>query len=42
MRMDITGGFEVEGESYNERRVIDFCAESGLCVDNTYFTQKFA
>ena len=37
MRASITGVFEVLGENDNERRVIDFCAERGLCVVNIYF-----
>ena len=28
------------GKNDNGRRVIDFCAERGLCVSNTYFKHK--
>ena len=36
MRLGITGGFDVQGENYNGRRVIDQCYERGgrLCVGN--------
>ena len=37
VRVDITGTFEVTGESYNRRRVIDFYAERMLPMSNTYF-----
>ena len=37
-RDGITGGFGVEGENENGRRVIDFCAEKGMCVSNTFFS----
>ena len=38
MRMDITGGIEVEGESYNDgRNAADFSAGRVSCVGNTYF-----
>ena len=40
MREGITGAFGVPGENYNGRRVVEFCAESGLCVGNTYFRHK--
>ena len=37
MRVGITGAFGVPGESENGRRVVEFFAERGLCVCNTYF-----
>ena len=37
VRVDITGTFEVTGESYNRRRVVDFYAERMLPMSNTYF-----
>ena len=37
MRVGITGAFGVPGENENGRRVVEFCAEKGLCVGNTYF-----
>ena len=40
MGASITGAFGVPGENYNGRRVVDFCAESGLWVGNTYFEPK--
>ena len=40
VRADITGAFGVPGENENGRRVVEFCAERGLCVDNTYFKHK--
>ena len=36
----ITGAFGVPGENDNGRRVVEFCAERGLCVDNTYFKHR--
>ena len=36
-RVRITGVFVVLGENDNDRRVVEFCAERGLCVGNTYF-----
>ena len=33
----ITGAFAVLGENDNGRRVVEFCAEKGLCGGNTYF-----
>ena len=35
MRAGITGVFVFPGEIINERRVVEFCAERGLCVGNT-------
>ena len=40
LRASITGGFGVPGENRNGRRVIDFCAEKGLCVGNAYFKHE--
>ena len=40
MRPSITGAFGVTGENDNTRRVMEFCAERGLCVGNTYFEHK--
>ena len=37
VRADITGVFEVLGENSNGKRVVDFCAERGLCIGYTYF-----
>ena len=39
-RDGIIGGFGVEGENENGRRVIDFCVERGMCVCNTFFDHK--
>ena len=36
----ITGAFGVPGENENGRRVVEFCAERGMCVGNTYFEHK--
>ena len=33
----ITGAFGVPRENDNGRRVVEFCAERGLCLGNTYF-----
>ena len=33
-RAGITGAFGVPGENDNGRRVVEFCAEKGLCVCN--------
>ena len=40
VRVGITGSFGILGENDNGRRVIDFCAERGLCVGNTYSEHK--
>ena len=40
MRASITGTFGVPGENYNGKRVVEFCAERGLCVGNIYFTHR--
>ena len=34
-RAGITGAFGVTGENDSGRRVVEFCAERGLCVGNT-------
>ena len=36
-RAGITGAFGVPGQNGNGRRVVEFCAERGLCLGNTYF-----
>ena len=40
MRPSITVAFEVPGENDNGRRVVESCAERGLCVGSTYFEYK--
>ena len=40
-RAIITGASGVPGESDNGRRVVEFYAERGLCVGNTYFKHMF-
>ena len=37
MRASITGAFGVPGENKNGRRVVEFCAERGLCVGDIHF-----
>ena len=37
MRASITGAFGVPRENDKGRRVVEFCAERGLYVGNTYF-----
>ena len=39
-RAAITGAFGVPGENDKGRRVVEFCAEKGLCMGNTYFQQR--
>ena len=39
-RAGITGAFGVPGEIDSGRRVVEFCAERGLCVSNTYFKHR--
>ena len=39
-RAGLTGAFGVPGENDNGRRVMEFCAERGLCVGNTYFEHR--
>ena len=36
----ITGTFGLQRENDNGRRVVDFCAERGLCADHTYLKHK--
>ena len=36
-RVRITGAFGIPGENDNGSRVVELCAERGLCVDKTYF-----
>ena len=40
MRAGITGAFGAPGDNDNGRRVVEFCAEGGLCVGNTYFKHR--
>ena len=40
VRTGISGAFGVPGENDTGRRVVDFCAESGLCIVNTYFEHR--
>ena len=42
LRAGITGAFGVPGENKNGRKVVEFCAERGLGVDNILRTQEFA
>ena len=37
MRVGIAGDFGVAGEYNNGRKVVEFCAETGMYVSNTYF-----
>ena len=39
-RAGITGAFGVPGENENGRRVVEFCAEMGLCVGDTVFRTR--
>ena len=41
-RAGITGVFGVreENDNSNSRRVVEFCAERGLCAGNTYFKHR--
>ena len=39
-RACVTGAFGVPGENDNSRRVVEFCAERGLGVSNTYFEHR--
>ena len=39
-RAGITGAFGVPGENDNDRRMMEFCEERGLCVGNTHFKQR--
>ena len=40
VRASITGDFGVPGQNDNGRRGVDFCAERGQFVGNTYFKHK--
>ena len=40
IRAGITGAFGVPGENDNSRREVEFCAEKGHRVGNTYFKHK--
>ena len=40
MRTSITGAFRVPGENDTGRRVVEFCAERGMCVGNTYLSTQ--
>ena len=40
MRAGITGAFGVTGENDNDRKVVEFYAEKGPCVGNTYFKHR--
>ena len=35
-RAGITGAIGVPGENYKDTRVVEFCAETGLCVGKTF------
>ena len=40
MRAGITSPFGVPGENDNSRKVVEFCAERGMCVGKTYFEYR--
>ena len=40
VKASITGAFGIPGKNNNGRRVVEFCAEMGLCMGNIYFKQK--
>ena len=40
IKAGITDAFGVPGENDNGRRVLEFCAERGLCMGNTYFKHR--
>ena len=40
VRASITCAFGVPGGNHNERKVMEFCVERDLCVDNLYFEHK--
>ena len=40
MRASRTGVFGAPAENDNGRKGVEFCAERGLCVGNTYFENK--
>ena len=39
-RVTVISAFGVPGENVNGRRVVEFCAERGLCMGNTYFKHR--
>ena len=39
-RADMTGAFGAPGEKVNGIKVVEFCAERGLCMGNTYFEHR--
>ena len=39
-RATITGAFRVPGENDNSRRVVEFCAERGMCIGNKYLEHR--
>ena len=39
-RAGITSAFGVQRDNDNGRRVVEFCAERGVCVSNTYFKYR--
>ena len=41
-RAGITTAFGVPAENDNGRRMVEFCAERGVCVGNIFQAQKFA
>ena len=40
VKAGITSAFRVPGENDKGRRVMEFCAERGLCVGKTYFKHR--
>ena len=40
MRVSITVAFGFQGENYNDRRMVEFFAERGLYVGNTYLKHR--
>ena len=41
MNVGIIGAFGIIREN-DSGRMVEFCAERGLCMDNIYFDHKFA
>ena len=39
-RANMTGAFGAPGEKVNGIKVVEFCAERGLCMGNTYFEHR--
>ena len=39
-RISTTGTFGVPGENDNGKRVVEFCAETGMCVSNSYLKHR--